>query len=267
MICTIVEDPIRKRYRLEELRSWLVNSGYDNKIIESKFQILLNIDIDRLRQKVVREKKQQLVFVQTRNPQNPNVFKRLLSLVDLLKTDERYANLLDKVDIIKSERQPPNLGNLLQHSYFGTKKFDHGVKKCGATPPCSTCKFLEEGDSVYFPHADTHFKIKHKFTCESGYLIYKIRCKGCNLDIPGSDGYYIGRSVCLKDRVKSHKLHVTNKNYRMQYLHRHIFAYAGHLEIPFTIMPFYKVKRESLSEMQVVEDHFREMFKPDLNTY
>ena len=169
MICTIVEDPIRKLYRLEELRNWLLKSGYHNDVIDSKFNILKNTDTRSLRQKVIREKAQQLVLVQTRNPLNPNVFHRLRSLVDLLKTNERWSQLLDKVEIIKSERQPQNLGDILQHSYFGTKMFDHGVKKCGTTP-CITCSFIEEGDSVYFPNVDTHFKIKHKFNCDSGYL-------------------------------------------------------------------------------------------------
>ena len=265
MICTIVEDPIRKLYRLEELRSWLLKSGYRNEIIDSKFDMLKNIDTSILRQKVVREKEQQIVFVQTRNPLNPNVFNRLRDFVDLLKTNERFSLLFEKVKIIKTEKQPQNLGNLLQHSYFGTKKFDHGVKKCGATP-CITCRYIEEGDTVYFPHVDTHFKIKHKFNCDSGHLIYKIRCKGCNMDIPGCNGYYIGRTVCLRERLAHHRFLVFNKNYRLQHLHKHIFSCAGHLEIPFTIMPFFKVKRETISEMQVVEDHFREKFKPDLNT-
>ena len=143
--------------------------------------------------------------------------------------------------------------------------FEFGVTKCGATP-CITCKYIEEGDTVYFPHADTHFQIKHKFNCNSGYLLYKIRCKGCNEDIPGSNGYYIGRTTCLKDRLSGHITGVTNEHYRTQKIYKHIFSCAGHLEIPFTIMPFYKVKRETISEMQTFENHYIEKFKPDLNT-
>ena len=54
--------------------------------------------------------------------------------------------------------------------------------------------------------------------------------------------------------------------YRNSKLYKHIFSCAGHLEIPFTIMPFYKVKRETLSEMQIYEEYFRKLYKPDLNT-
>ena len=265
MICTIVDDPTRKNYRLAELKRWLLKSGYPPKVINSKFNLLRNVDTNILRQKVINEKKQQLIFVTTRNPENPHVFNRLRSFVDHLKTNERMSKILDKVEIIKSERQPKNLGVLLQPSYLGTKMFDFGVTKCGGNP-CITCSYIEEGVSVYFPHADTHFQIKHKFNCNSGYLLYKIRCKGCNVDIPGCNGYYIGRTTCLKDRLAGHRLGVTNKNYRTKKIYQHIFACAGHLEIPFTIMPFYKVKRETLSEMQIFEDHFIEKFKPDLNT-
>ena len=265
MICTIVEDPVRKRYRLEELRRWLLKSGYPSHVINWKFNMLKDMDIHTLRQKVIHEQKQLLVFVQDRNPANPSVFSHIRNFIETLKTDERMSSLLSKVDIIKSERQSKNLGNLLQHSYFGTEKFEYGVKKCGASR-CITCSYIEEGESVYFPHVDTHFKIRHKFNCNSGYLLYKIRCKGCNQDIPGSSGYYIGRTTCLKERLYTHKKCVLNEHYRNQNIYIHIFSCAGHLPVPFTIMPFYKVKRESISEMQIFEQYFREKFKPDLNT-
>ena len=266
MICSIVDDPLRKLYRLEELKFWLLKSGYEEDIIDSKTNMLKNICTSDLRKKVVREKeKQPLIFVQTRNSANPNVFNHLRKFVDHLKTDERLSIILDDVKVIKSERQPKNLGSLLTHSYFGTSIFDHGVKKCGGKR-CITCSYIEEGDSVYFPHVDTHFKIRHKFTCDSGYLLYKIRCKGCNLDIPGSNGYYLGRTVCLRERLYKHKFCVFDKNSHSQYLYKHIFQCAGHLDIPFTIMPFYKVNRQKLSEMQALESIFIEKYKPDLNT-
>ena len=266
LVCTIVTDPLRKLYRLEELKSWLLDSGYEEDIIDSKFDMLKNINQNTLRTKVSRESdKPPLIFVQTRNSANPHVFHRLQKFVDYLKTDERLAGILSNVKLIKSERQPKNLGGLLTHSYFGESMFDFGVTKCGAKR-CITCSYIEEGTSVYFPHVDTRFQIKHKFNCNSGYLLYKIRCMGCNTDIPGSKGYYIGRTVNLKERLYLHKFCVLNESSRNSYIYKHIFACAGHLKIPFTIMPFYKVKRQTLSEMQAIEEIFREKFKPDLNS-
>ena len=147
----------------------------------------------------------------------------------------RISKLLKNIKVIKSEKQPKNLGDILQHSYFGSKMFDHGSKKCGAIP-CVTCNYIEEGVTAYFPNVGMHYKIRHKFNCNSGYLIYKIRCKGCN-------GYYIGRTTCLRDRLTSHKCQVTNKDFRHQHLHNHIYSCAGYMAVPFTIMPFYKVKK------------------------
>ena len=265
MICTIVEDPIRKKYRLAELKQWLLKSGYRLDVIDAKFSLLESADMNVLRQKVAKEKGQQLIFVETRNPKNPDIFHKLRNFVEHLKTNERLSHILGGVEIMKSQRQPKNLGDLLQHSYFGTKKFELGVTKCGATP-CVTCKHIEEGNSCYFPKVDTHFEIRHKFNCNSGYLLYKIRCKGCNKDIPGNNGTYIGRTTNLRERLASHRLHVFNENYRVQYVHTHIFDCAGSLDIPFTIMPFYKVKRETISAMQTYENHFIEKFEPDLNT-
>ena len=90
LICTIVDDPLRKLYRLQELKCWLLASGYDEGIIDSKFDMLKNIDQNILRTKVSREReKQPLCFVQTRNSANPHVFEQLRKFVGYLKTDER----------------------------------------------------------------------------------------------------------------------------------------------------------------------------------
>ena len=152
MICTIVEDPIRKKYRLEELRNWLLKCNYDKNLINSKFRTLMDMDISTLRQKVSREKEQPLVFVQCHNPTNPNIFGNIRTFLNNLKTNDKMAHLLSGVQIIKSERQPKNIGNLLTHSYIGTSRFINGVKKCGKN--CSTCPYIEEGEST--SHMLTH---------------------------------------------------------------------------------------------------------------
>ena len=73
---------------------------------------------------------------------NPNVFEQLQKFVGYLKTDERLAKILSDVNLIKSERQPRNLGSLLTHSYFGKSMFDFGVTKCGGKR-CITCSYIE----------------------------------------------------------------------------------------------------------------------------
>ena len=160
------------------------------------------------------------------------------------------------MEFIPSRKQPSSLGDILQHSYFVVKKFDHGVKKCKSN--CSTCAFIEEGTETHFPNANVTIKIKHAFNCDSGYLLYKIRCKGCN-------DYYIGRTTCLKERLSSHKSCTTNE-FRTKKVYIHIHECAKNQVPPFTIMPFLKIHYGKISEMATVENHYINWLKPGLNT-
>ena len=174
--------------------------------IGGSFQRIAILDQKTLRQKVTKEKKEQIIFVSTNNPKNPLVFGQIMKFLKCLTigTNEKFNRIFKNVEFIQSRKQPPNLGLTLQHSYFGTQKFEHGVKKCKARS-CATCEYLEEGGEgveADFPNANVTLKVNHKFSCDSGDLLYKLACKGWK-------DYYIGRTTCVKDRFAGHKI---NKN-------------------------------------------------------
>ena len=260
MVCSIVSSPAVKHQRLIELFGWLQNSGYPFDKICDSFTKVNSIDQKVLREKVIREKKDQLIFVNTFNPQNPQVFQKLMSYLKCLKIseNEKYSHIFRDVSIIQSRRQPPNLGLIIQSSYFGSLKFQHGVSKCNANR-CITCSYLEEGTEVFFHVSGVTIKIKHRFTCDSGYLLYKIRCKGCG-------EYYVGRTCCLKQRLYNHKFNVNNITTVSCPLYAHIATCARGHEVPFTIMPFYKIHHEEISKMASIERHYIDWLKPYLNT-
>ena len=116
--------------------------------------------MNELRTKTPKEDKEQLIFVESNNPNNPQVFQKILDFINFLKKDPKYDSLLKNIEIIKSQKQTLNLEKLLKRSYFGTEKFIFGSHKCGS---CSSCKFIEERGSVYFHRADppVDFEIKH----------------------------------------------------------------------------------------------------------
>ena len=258
MICTIVSDPIRREFRLQELTGWLKKSDYPDNPINRALNSLKGKDVNELRTKTPKVDKEQLIFVESNNPNNPQVFQKILDFINFLKTDPKYDSLLKNIEIIKSQKQTLNLEKLLKRSYFGTEKFIFGSHKCGS---CSSCKFIEERGSVYFHRADppVDFEIKHNFNCDSGYLIYKLTCAKC-------EDYYIGHTTNFRDRVQSHKFCIENQNYRNLKVHKHIFECAGDLNIPFKMTPFFKVKRETLTALLTTEDYFIDKMHPLLNS-
>ena len=260
IICTIVDDPTRKLFRLRELKTWLLKAGYPSHLINNGFNQILQYDQVTLRTKNIHKDSNILPFVQTHNPRNPDVYGFLVSAFNFLISSEKYKNLFKGLKIIKSERQPKNLGRLLQNSNFNATKQKWGVFKCNQKK-CITCDYLMEKDSVYFDQANVNFKIKHYFTCESRNLIYTIFCLGCNK-------YYIGSTGNLRKRVSAHKGDV-NRSCQGQLVHKHISECTKdqNLITKFKIIPIYKCKTKTFASRVAVENHFRRKLKPNLNGY
>ena len=214
IICTIVSDPERKLFRLRELKEWLLKAGYPFDLINNGFKSILEIDQITLRTKIQEKQSNILPFVQTHNPRNPDVYGFLVNAFNFLISSEKYNNLFKGLRLIKSERQPKNLGRLLQSSYFTTSIQKRGVSKC-TRRKCVTCSYLLEKDCVYFDQVGLNFQIKTDFTCESRNLIYAIFCSGCQK-------YYIGSTGNLRKRVSAHKGDVKKSD--GQYVHKHIFV-------------------------------------------
>ena len=118
------------------------------------YNSLRGVDPKTLRTKKPKSEKEQLIFVQSNNPNNPTIFPKILAFIDYLKTEPKYEKLFEKISVIKSETQPPNLERTLRKSYFGTRMFDYGSHQCGV---CSTCKFIEVRNNVFFEHANPPF--------------------------------------------------------------------------------------------------------------
>ena len=258
-ICTIVEDPQIKLFRLSELKNWLLKAGYPSDLINNGFSEILQMNQLTLRTKSIPDDAKLLPFVQTHNPRNPEVYHFLVKAFNFLITSEKYNKLFQGVKLIKSERQPKNLGRLLQNSVFSTIRQKGGVEKCGQKR-CVTCSYLLEKDNVHFGGADLNFEIKSKFNCESRNLIYAIFCCGC-------DKYYIGSTGNLRKRVSHHKGEL-NKYEKSQEIYKHISECKNqNTSVPFKIIPFYKCKTKTFASRVAVENYFRRKFKPQLNGY
>lgn len=263
MICTIVEDPVRKEHRLQELRQWLCNGGYPRDLINTKINEFCHQDTQVLRNKVIHEKSDQLlVFIQNHNPKDPYVFNYLRNAFNSLKMIGRYAEIFKNTKLIKSVRQPPNLGRLLQKHDITKSSIPNGCVKCNKSN-CGTCSYILNTDTVQFNNiftrVKTNFNLTRPFSCTSKNVIYKISCKGCS-------NFYIGQTVHLRNRVTQHKSNLRHELQRTMKVHRHIHDCAApDYEFPFTIVPFYHVKQGTLTARLTYEEYFRQKFGATLN--
>lgn len=261
MICTIVDDPGLRAHRLQELFTWLSNSGYPHRVINEKFNYILSLDRNSLRHKVVREDSKTLVFLQTHNPKNPHVFGYLRRKFESLLSSRKFGEIFKSYKLIKSERQTKNLGRMLQKPNLAPVILPSGSFKCGKSN-CGTCPYLLVTDNVRF-NTDgiiTNFKLLRNFCCYSTNVIYKITCKQCNL-------FYIGQTCYLRDRVTNHKFNIRHLPDSASKMHKHIKSCAyNKFTHPFSIVPFYFVKQGTMTARLTVEEYFRRKFNPLLNS-
>ena len=259
MICSIVTDPTRREFRLLELESWLLKAGYHIGLVKAAANKFRNAKPNDLWVKIAREDQNLLVFVQTNNPRNPKVYEDLQKTINFLKSTEKYGSIFKNVKAIKSERQPSNLKSLLVHSNIAKKKTPIGTKKC-CKKKCGTCKYILETKTTNFHRSKKFktFKINKHFECRSRNLIYKITCNGCQ-------EYYVGMTKKLRSRVSGHKFCLFNSSYRLQKLHKHIFECARTKQVPFSIVPFYKCKRDSNIVRLATESYFIRKLRPLFN--
>ena len=83
------------------------------------------------------------------NPKNPHVYNYLLNAFNSLTANKKFADIFKNTKLIKSVRQPPNLGRLLQKHNIDTNLIPNGSVKCNKSN-CGTCPYLLETDTVIF---------------------------------------------------------------------------------------------------------------------
>ena len=269
MICTIVDDPVRKEHRLQELRKWLRNAGYPKGLVNNQISKFKYKDTKYLRDKVSNQKSDTLlVYIQKHNPKNPHVYNYLRNAFSSLTSTTKYSDIFKHTKLIKSVRQPPNLGRMLQKHDIFIDNTPNGVVKCNQKL-CGTCDYIYETDTLSFHNVkniETYiYQIRRPFSCLSKNIIYKIICRGCQMED------YIGQTVHLRNRMTKHKSdlrHIDTKieNYEfVMKVHMHLRNCANSFTPPFYIVPFYQVKQKTLTARLTIEKYFMRKFTPTLN--
>ncbi len=102
------------------------------------------------------------------------------------------------------------------------------------------------------------FKVNADMNCNTHNCIYVLVCQGCN-------EFYIGQTNDLRFRVNQHRTDI--KHCKKLFVDNHIHHCAKNKDIQFKIMPFYKLRPDSNSQMdrESKEMYFIDKFKPQLN--
>ena len=170
------------------------------------------------------------------------------------------GDILANAKIIKSNRQPKNLKQILTKAKFEDDTRDEAPKvlKCKNTK-CGICENIIEGESFTFKNGPT-FKVKTDMSCTSKNLLYVMRCEGCGEDYIGQTGNE------LRKRMTVHRQQIRNPELRMIPLSEHSSKCAKSGSKKFSVFPFYKFPEEAKEQQRIIKEaEFISKYKPKLN--
>ena len=216
-IRTLCDDENDQKRRMKSLAAHLGGLGYPDAIINDAINKAMARDQMELRREKDSESTSDvLAFVHTFNPRHPQIFPRILKALDIMNDSPRMKQIMDKVTVVPSKRQPPNLKSLLTRSNYSTVAKKGEVKKCGKN--CATCPYMIEGDFVQMENGEV-FHFQETLTCHTKNVVYAMFCAGC-------DATYIGETgQPFNKRLSSHRTHINRAEHRKLQVSEHIFQF------------------------------------------
>ena len=253
----LTDDDTLARGKMQELSTLLKAGGYPVGLIHSAVERAMSLSTLDLRIKKERSKDDNFItFVHTYDPAYPDLLRNVRGIISRLFTSRECRHIFGDTRIIDSRREPSNLLRMFQHSRFDESRgmsVARGVTKCGA-PNCKLCLCIIEGDAVFFENSGVFFRIKTSMDCTSRNVVYSLFCGRCNRS-------YIGETVCLRDRVNTHRNNSKSEDSAVMQVSRHICDCGE----GFRVCPLLKISEECKITRLVKEDHLVKLLKPDLN--
>ena len=252
-ICGIVSDNNIRDLRLNEMRLRLAAKGYPKSVIQTGIDMALA----KSRHDIIAARSTQTndeivgALVSTFNPAYKPPIKEIQ---DLINKARPHVPLFNKLKVINSYRQAPNLKRTLTLNINNTK--NPVIYKCNR-PRCKCCTQLIIG-SQYTLKSGQIIKPNKNMCCTDVNLIYLLVCDGC-LD------FYIGESgTMVSMRINTHRDHSKpNPNVSALTCDKHFQACCGG---KFRVFFIHKMPPgDSLSSRRCMEYKLIRTFKPKLN--
>ena len=243
--------------KMNVLKENLLALGYPLGIVKTAVHVMLNTNKNSLRIVTSREGNNNvLAFVHDFDPSLPQIFQEVKKLTSRIFSSRELKPIFKDFRLLDSQREPPNLLRLLQHSkYDGNTEALIGTKvtKCGMLN-CKLCRDILEVDEVHFRNSDKTWKIKVNMTCIVRNVIYALFCKKCGHS-------YVGETVHFRTRMNAHRSCSSSEGAAVMEVSRHLFDCG----LGFWACPLFKMREENKIARLVREDYLIDLLQPDLN--
>ena len=198
------------RRRCDELKTHLLNRGYEKNLLREEIQRAVSIPRETcLRVKEHQEKTSRTPLVVTYHPLLPSFASITRRHLHILHITERLRTAFPSPPLI-AFRRPKNLKDLLVRAQLtSARRETPGNFRCGSVR-CKTCPILLTTDVFTSHTTGEQFKVKGRASCKSYNIIYLIQCRRCGHQYVGETGQP------LHNRVNGHRFdilhHRTNES-------------------------------------------------------
>ena len=211
--------------RLKELKEWLLQCNYPEKVIDKG---IYNAQLQG--PAPLQHEKKVIPFVSTyySNYSNKSIATKAKTLLETSQNEET-KEVFQNFNVIFAQKQPPNLLRLLTKPKPKPDLNVTGFTKCKDIR-CNLCKFyMEEGDRFITSNKE-EWTIKSKVTCNSKNVIYYLKCKNCITT-------YIGKTNNFRKRMNNH-ISSSNHGNSSNRFDNHVYKCLGENKTE----PFFKIR-------------------------
>jgi len=199
IVFTTKEDRIK--FRLKELKDWLLKCNYPNDLIEQAFHKA------KLQGPAPNPDEKSIIPLVTTYYPSLNYDHIMKTITNLFGTinDPDTKRKFKETKPVLALKQPPNLNSILTKAMFtSTANFrkleiqNPGIVLCNNNR-CKLCKLYLQPVTSFTTATGNTWNIKSHITCDSKNVVYFLSCNLCNGDMN-----YIGQTTNLRQRMNNH---------------------------------------------------------------
>ena len=264
-ICTEDDEFMKASIQLTEK---LKKRGYDEKEINDQINRVEERNREELLRYKTKEPMTRIPCVLTYNPQLPNIKEAISNYWKILHINPQLKEIFDQQPIMAFRRNK-NLGDIIGQKTINNGKVirKNNIKnRKGWCSPCNTrnfnlcCRQVRSTNKFKSNRTNEEFKIYHRVSCKSKFIIYLLECILCRIQ-------YIGKSEwAMNIRINKHRNDVFREEaiHVCQHFKQVTHNFNRHAKI--TIIEELKQQNKGLTQMRAILEEREDFWIQRLKT-
>ena len=172
--------------RCNELESWLLKRGYNDRLVRSKIlDARRSKRSDLLNKEKVDKGESKITLNITYHPAFQNLKRLLHKIHVILSCDKEHQKVFNHVPLVGFRRAKSLKDFLVRAKVPPLEKPEGKSEDCGSKK-CDVCSYVKCTSEFVSKSGETYSIRDHKLNCNSANVVYLLNCKACGVQYVGS---------------------------------------------------------------------------------